>query len=331
MAPPFCPPERSPIWRRLDSACCYARSRCSRQLGGNFAADLAGAAVLNLQSRPEQRREKICRQRPAAMPGATGLLRRLLELVLTVGPVTYLTGAGRRATLAGFNEQPIPGVVSAAGPPWLPDVLHAVAVCCLRMCRGHVYRDTLLPAERIPCACIRALAASGPDACLRALARIGRATSNRAVLTYLATTLKSQHPARDVAGQLAGPAHPHHGLGPGAQRGRLAHGGRAQCRRSGSRVTSCAGRPGPHRTDLDRCGLDCVSPAAGLGVAAAVLRGHGGGARAVTELAARHRDPKTAAMSMANPVPLRTDVGPAAVLRGGGAMCPDPPGPPPGW
>lgn len=48
----------------------------------------------------------------------------------------------------------------------------------------------------------------GPDACLRALARIGRATTNRAVLTYLAKTLKSQHPARDVAGQPAGPAHP---------------------------------------------------------------------------------------------------------------------------
>src|SRR6266487_1662162 len=171
MAPPFCPPERPPIWRRLDSACCYDRSRCSRQPGGSFAADLAGAAVPNLQSRPGVALGEDLPAVASCHAGATGLLRRLLELVLTAGPMTYLTGAGRRAALPGFNEQPIRGVVSAAG---LADP-RGCRTCSTRspcaacgLCRGHVYRDTLLPAERIPCACIRALAASGPDACLRA-------------------------------------------------------------------------------------------------------------------------------------------------------------------
>src|SRR5258708_39242198 len=81
-------------------------------------------------------------------------------------------GAGRRA------------------PPWLPDVLGAVAARCLRLCSGHVFGNTAVQGEKIPYACFRALVASLSDASLLALARIGQATSNGSVLKNLAKTLE---------------------------------------------------------------------------------------------------------------------------------------------
>jgi hypothetical protein len=113
--------------------------------------------------------------------------------VLTTEPVGYLTDQRRQLLLVGFNERLIKGVVWAAGvadPPWLPEVLHAVAARCLRLCSGHVFGNTAVQGEKIPYACFRALSMSGSDASLTALARIGRATSNGSVLKNLARTLE---------------------------------------------------------------------------------------------------------------------------------------------
>ncbi len=76
-------------------------------------------------------------------------------------------------------------------PDWLPEVLHAVAVRCLRLCSGHVYAHipAPVPAEKIPYACFRALGRSGSGASMRALVRIGRTTTNRRVLQELEKTL----------------------------------------------------------------------------------------------------------------------------------------------
>jgi hypothetical protein len=144
-------------------------------------------------ARPGPGWEKQCRRRLAAVADAPGLLRGLLDRVIVAEPVRYLTTGGQKRILVGFNEQLIKGVVWAAGvadPPWLADVLGAVAARCLRLCSGHVFRDTAVQGEKIPNACFRALATSGSDASMTALARIGRATSNGSVLKVLARTLE---------------------------------------------------------------------------------------------------------------------------------------------
>ena len=128
--------------------------------------------------------------------------------------MSYLTGQGRQDLLIGFNEQLIKGLVWASGlldPPWLPEVLRAVAVRCLRLCRGHGYRGTPVQGEKIPHACFHALAASGSDASLIALARIGRATTNGSVLNHLSRILQEVSAQRGLSAdslldQLAPPA-----------------------------------------------------------------------------------------------------------------------------
>jgi hypothetical protein len=169
-------------------------------------------------ARPGPRWEKVCRQRLAAVSDPSTLLRHLLELLLSTEPVRYLTDSGRQLILVGFNEQLIRGVVWAAGlldPPWLPDVLRAVAARCLRLCSGHVFRHTVVQGEKIPYACFRSLAASGSDASLIALARIGRATSNGSVLKQLARTLEEVSARRGMSpASLLDQLTPDHGLSP---------------------------------------------------------------------------------------------------------------------
>jgi hypothetical protein len=169
-------------------------------------------------ARPGPRWDQVCRQRLAHMADPTPILRTLLDLALTAEAVRYMTDSGEQMILVGFNEQLIKGVVWAAGlldPPWLPEVLHAVAVRCLRLCSGHVFRDTVVPGEKIPYACFRALAASGSDAALTALARIGQATSNGSVHKLLARTLEQASAQRGVsAASLLDRLVPDHGIGP---------------------------------------------------------------------------------------------------------------------
>jgi hypothetical protein len=168
-------------------------------------------------AKPGPRWDKVCRQRLAGIADPAPVIRRLLDLVLTAEAVRYMTDSGDRMILVGFNEQLIKGVVWAAGlldPPWLPEVLHAVAVRCLRLCSGHVFRDTVVPGEKIPYACFRALAASGSDAALTALARIGQATSNGSVHKLLARTLEQASRQRGVsAASLLDRLVPDHGIG----------------------------------------------------------------------------------------------------------------------
>jgi Domain of unknown function (DUF4132) len=168
-------------------------------------------------TRPGPRWDKLCRQRLDDMAEPAAVVRRLLNLLLTTEPVRYMTNYGERMILVGFNEQLIKGVVWAAGlldPPWLPEMLYAVAVRCLRLCSGHVFRDTVIPGEKIPYACFRALAASGSDAALTALARIGQATSNGSAHKLLARTLEQASVRRGVsAASLLDFLIPDHGIG----------------------------------------------------------------------------------------------------------------------
>jgi hypothetical protein len=169
-------------------------------------------------TKPGPRWDKVCRQRLAEMADPAAVIQRLLNLALTAEAARYMTDSGERMILVGFKEQLIKGVVWAAGlldPPWLPEVLHAVAVRCLRLCSGHVFRDTVVPGEKIPHACFRALAASGSDAALTALARIGQATSNGSVHKLLARTLEQASEQRGVsAASLLDRLVPDHGIGP---------------------------------------------------------------------------------------------------------------------
>jgi hypothetical protein len=166
--------------------------------------------------RPGPKWEKDCQQRLAAVGDPAALLGHLLELVLTAEPVSYLTDHGRRKVLIGFNEQLVKGLVWAAGvldPPWLAEVLRPLAARCLRLCSGHVFRDTVVPGEKIPYACFRALALSGSDASLTALARIGPATSNGSVLKNLAKTLDEASAKRGISSaSLLDHLTPDHGL-----------------------------------------------------------------------------------------------------------------------
>jgi hypothetical protein len=153
-------------------------------------------------ARPGPRWEKVCRQRLDAVGDASGLLRDLLDLLLTTDPVSFLTDSGRRLVLVGYNEQLVKGLVWAAGlldADWLPAMLSAVATRCLRLCSGHVFRETPVPAEKIPYACSWALARSGSDDSLLALAKIGQATANRSVLRHLGKLLAEVAARRGIS------------------------------------------------------------------------------------------------------------------------------------
>jgi hypothetical protein len=171
--------------------------------------------------RPGPRWDKTCRQRLEAMADPGGLLRRLLDTLVSAEPVSYLTDSGRRMLLVGFNEQLIKGIVWAAGlldPPWLPQVLGAVAVRCLRLCSGHVFGDTAVQGEKIPYACFRSLVASGSDASLLALARTGQATSSGSVRKNLAKALEEAASLRGMSpASLLDRLTPDHGIGADGQ------------------------------------------------------------------------------------------------------------------
>ena len=166
-------------------------------------AGLLAHCVTAKSARPLTRWEKACRQHLDAVDGAGELIRGLLELLVTAPPVTFLTtSSGRHSVLLGHNEQLARGLIWAAGlldPPWLPDVLRAVAVRCLRLCSGHVFRPTAVPGEKVPYACVRSLARSGSDASLTALARIGRSSANRRVQRELAKALEEVSARRGMS------------------------------------------------------------------------------------------------------------------------------------
>ena len=181
-------------------------------------AGLLAHCVTAKSARPLARWEKVCRQHLDAVNGAGELLRALLELLVTAPPVTFLTTSfGRHSVLLGYNEQLARGLIWAAGlldPPWLPDVLRAVAVRCLRLCSGHVFRPTAVPGEKVPYACVRSLARSGSDASLIALARIGRSSANRRVQRELAKGLEEVSARRGMSpASVADRLVPDHGLG----------------------------------------------------------------------------------------------------------------------
>jgi hypothetical protein len=172
-------------------------------------------------ARPGPRWDKTGRQRLEGVADPGGLLRRLLDTVVSAEPVSYLTDSGRQMLLVGFNEQLIKGIVWAAGlldPPWLPRVLGAVAVRCLRLCSGHVFGNTAVQGEKIPYACFRALVTSGSDASLLALARIGQATSNGSVLKNLAKALEEGASRQGTSpASLLDRLTPDHGIGADGQ------------------------------------------------------------------------------------------------------------------
>jgi Domain of unknown function (DUF4132) len=167
--------------------------------------------------RPGPRWDKTGRQRLDGVADPGALLRRLLDTLLSAEPVSYLTDSGPRTLLVGFNEQLIKGIVWAAGlldPPWLPQVLGAVAARCLRLCSGHVFGNTAVQGEKIPYACFRALVASGSDASLLALARTGQATANGSVLKNLAKALEEAASRRGTSpASLLDRLTPDHGIG----------------------------------------------------------------------------------------------------------------------
>jgi hypothetical protein len=206
-------------------------------------------------ARPSAGWEKVCRQRLDAVQDASALLRGLLDLVVTTEPVTFLGDSGHRTVLIQYNERLVRGLVLAAGvldPDWLPEVLLAVAVRCLRLCRGHVYARTPVPAEKIPYACFRALGRSGSDASLRAVVRIGRATTNRRVLQELEKTLTAASERRGMsAASLLDRLTPDHDLDAAGQ---LSLGPGWVIRlddRHGAVLTGPPGQPAPdHASDL---------------------------------------------------------------------------------
>ncbi|HKD89816.1 MAG TPA: DUF4132 domain-containing protein [Streptosporangiaceae bacterium] len=228
--PPAPPPLEGPVGR--DDAFGRAVIGCLGVVEDWPAgvAALLGHCATARTPRPGPRWEKTCRQHLARVDDPSGLLRQLLQFLLDSQPVSYLTGNGRLALLVAFNEQLIRGIVWAAGlldPPWLPDLLGPVAVRCLRLCSGHVFRDTAVQGEKIPYACFRALATSGSDASLIALARIGRATANGRVLKQLAKTIEEVSAQRGMsAAALLEHLTPDHDLDPDGQMTIDAEGGR---------------------------------------------------------------------------------------------------------
>ena len=180
-------------------------------------AGLLTHCVTAKSARPLPRWEKACRRHLDAIGDPGEVVRQLLELLATAPPVIYLTESfGRHSVLLGYNEQLARGLVWAAGVldlPWLPEVLRAVAVRCLRLCSGHVFRPTAVPGERVPYACFRSLARSGSDASLIALARIGRASTNRRVMRELTKSLEEVSARRGMSpASLADRLIPDHGL-----------------------------------------------------------------------------------------------------------------------
>lgn len=167
-------------------------------------------------TRPSARWQKVCRQRLAGVADADGLVRGLLDLVLTTGPVTFRDDHTRTALLVRYNEPLVRGLIWAAAvldPDWLPSMLRSIAARCLRLSAGSRMHETAVPGEKLPNACVVALALSGSQDSLIALARIGRATTNRAVHKVLESSLEEVAERRGTsAAALMDRLLPDHGL-----------------------------------------------------------------------------------------------------------------------
>jgi hypothetical protein len=164
-----------------------------------------------------------CGRLAAALEDAPGLVRHLLELVVTTPPLRFQTEFRPWDLLADRNSGLIRGLVWAAGvlgEPWLPEVAGPVAERWLRLSRGRSFRWVPVCGDKVPLACFDVLAQTGSDECLRALARIGRATSHRTMLKRLQTALEQAAAARGQSAEvLLDHLLPDHGLDPA---GRLA-------------------------------------------------------------------------------------------------------------
>jgi hypothetical protein len=172
---------------------------------------------------PSPRWRRRCAQLAAAVDDAPGLVRHLLELVVTTPPLRYQTQFQPWDLLADRNSGLIRGLVWAAGEldePWLPEVAGPVAERWLRLSRGRSFRWVPVCGDKVPLACFDVLARAGTEESLRALARLGRATSHRTMLNRLHAVLEQAAAGRGKSAEaLLDHLLPDHGLDPA---GRLA-------------------------------------------------------------------------------------------------------------
>jgi len=174
-------------------------------------------------TRPSPRWQRRCARLAAALDDGPGLVRRMLELVVTTPPLRFQTELRPWDLLADRNGGLIQGLVRAAGVlgvPWLPEAAGPVAERWLRLSRGRGFRWVPVCGDKVPLACFDVLARAGTDESLRALARIGRATSHRTMLKRLQLALEQAAERRGQSAEvLLDHLLPDHGLDPA---GRLA-------------------------------------------------------------------------------------------------------------
>ena len=167
---------------------------------------------------PSPRWQRRCAQLAAALDDGPGLVRRLLELVVTTPPLRFQTEFRPWDLLADRNSGLIQGLVRAAGVlgvPWLPEVAGPVAERWLRLSPGRSFRWVPVCGDKVPLACFDVLAQTGTDESLRALARIGRATSHRTMLKRLRMALEQAAERRGQSAEvLLDHLLPDHGLDP---------------------------------------------------------------------------------------------------------------------
>jgi hypothetical protein len=170
---------------------------------------------------PSARWRRRCAQLAAALGDGPGLVRHLLELVVSTAPLRYQTEFRPWDLLADRNSGLIRGLVWAAGvldEPWLPAVAGPVAERWLRLSAGRSFRWVPVCGDKVPLACFDVLTQAGSDECLRALARIGRATSHRTMLKRLQAALEQAAAARGQSAEtLLDHLLPDHGLDPAGQ------------------------------------------------------------------------------------------------------------------
>jgi hypothetical protein len=153
-------------------------------------------------AKPTRKWERSIRERLNAVIDSSGLVRELLELVVTTEPMTFMADHGRRPQLVNWNGDLVRGLVWAAGiidDGWMPSTLERVAERCLRLSYGRSLRETAVRGEKIPYACFLSLSRSVSDAAPVALARIARSTSNRTVLKRLYGNLEEAANRRGVS------------------------------------------------------------------------------------------------------------------------------------
>lgn len=172
---------------------------------------------------PSARWQRRCARLATTLDDGPGLVRRLLELVVTTPPLRFQTEFRPWDLLADRNSGLIRGLVWAAGvlnEPWLPEVAGPVGERWLRLSAGRSFRWVPVCGDRVPLACFDVLAQAGSDESLRALARIGRATSHRTMLKRLQAALEQAAAKRGQSAEvLLDHLLPDHSLDPA---GRLA-------------------------------------------------------------------------------------------------------------